>query len=135
MEQNFSLTHSWNQFTEQRLFSIQYNTHFLKYVYHTMWLGVVFHVCLNSLITTLAVITRERVWHKLTMEKIHLQSKRNMLAAALRWNFEGKTSLLLLRVTLLTVSLLFVDKFIPSIQLQQYAGNQINHKDRIYAFP
>lgn len=135
MEQNFSLTHSWNQFTEQRLFSIQYNTHFLKYVYHIMWLGVVFHVCLNSLITTLAVITRESVWHKLTMEKIHLQSKRNMLAAALRWNFEGKTSLLLLRVTLLTVSLLFVDKFIPSIQLQQYAGNQINHKDRIYAFP
>lgn len=100
-----------------------------------MWLGVVFHICLNSLITTLAVITRESVWHKLTMEKIHLQSKRNMLAAALRWNFEGKTSLLLLRVTLLTVSLLFVDKFIPSIQLQQYAGNQINHKDRIYAFP
>lgn len=135
MEQNFSLTHSWNQFTEQRLFSIQYNTHFLKYVYHIMWLGVVFHVCLNSLITTLAVITRESVWHKLTMEKIHLQSKRNMLAAALRWNFEGKTYLLLLRVTLLTVSLLFVDKFIPSIQLQQYAGNQINHKDRIYAFP
>lgn len=135
MEQNFSLTHSWNQFTEQRLFSIQYNTHFLKYVYHIMWLGVVFHICLNSLITTLAVITRESVWHKLTMEKIHLQSKRNMLAAALRWNFEGKTSLLLLRVTLLTVSLLFVDKFIPSIQLQQYAGNQINHKDRIYAFP
>lgn len=64
MEQNFSLTHSWNQFTEQRLFSIQYNTHFLKYVYHIMWLGVVFHVCLNSLITTLAVITRESVWHK-----------------------------------------------------------------------